>query len=190
MKGTIVSLVLLALELILCLVSPRWRLIDVNDSQICFKNFLVQFNTSSNHRYLHVGPLYSSRIVKGDNIPEHFTLNHAKTETALIITGIVLIIISAITLSSLELCSTKSFFNRYRIWFHLVNVILLTISLILLIVGFYSLQHTIQQPLNGGAALGFFLGILFIVMLATHSAIAFWTHNGYMCNTKNEKVIT
>jgi hypothetical protein len=191
MKGTIASLVLLALELTLCLVSTRWRSIDVNNSQICFKNLLAQFNTSStHHQYLHVGPLFSSRTAKINNVPQYFSTDHAKTETALFITGIILIVISAITLSSIEFCSNKSGFNRYRIWLYLVNVILLTISLILLMVGFYSLQHILKQPLNGAAALGFFIGILFIVMLATHSATKFWTQTRDICNTKIEKVPT
>jgi hypothetical protein len=191
MKGTIVSLLLLALELILCLVSPRWRSINVNDSQICLKNLLARFNTStSHHQYLHVGPLFSSRIVKVNNTPEHFPSDHAKDETALLITGVVIIIISAITLSVIEFCSSKPIFNRYRIWLHLINVILLTISLIILIVGFYSFQHILKQPLNGSAALGFFIGILFIVMLATHSATTFWNDARDMYNTKIEKVVT
>jgi hypothetical protein len=77
MKGTIASLLLLALELTLCLVSPRWRSINVNDSQICLKNLLARFNTStSHHQYLHVGPLFSSRIVKVNNTPEHFPSDH------------------------------------------------------------------------------------------------------------------
>ncbi|CAF1198004.1 unnamed protein product [Adineta steineri] len=175
MKGTITSLVLLALELTLCLISSHWRSIDVNDSEICFKNIFTQFNTSpTEHQYLHVGPIFSSRITKVDNFPEHFTSDHARMETGLLITGIVLIAISAITLSSVEFCSNKSFINRYRIWLHLLNVILLTMSLIILIVGFYLLQHTLKQPLNGAGAIGFFVGILFIVMLGTHSAIKFW----------------
>jgi len=191
MKATIVSLGLLALELTLCLVSPRWRLIDVNNSQTCFKNLLAKYNTTStHHQYLHVGPLFSSRIAKIDNIPQHFPSDHTRTETALLITGVVLIIISAVTLSSIEFCSNKSGFNRYRVWLHLINVILLTISLVLLIVGFYSLQHILKQPLNGTAALGFFIGILFIVMLATHSAITFWRYRVDMCNPKVEKVVT
>ncbi|CAF1222230.1 unnamed protein product [Rotaria sordida] len=188
MKGTIASLVLLALELTLCLISSRWRSVDVDDSQICFKNFFLRFNTSSTkHQYLHVGPLFSSRISKMDNIPEHFSSDHAKTEIILLIIGIVLIIISAINLSFIEFCSIKSIFNRYRIWFYLINVFLLTISLIILIIGFYSLQHMLKQPLNGTAALGFFIGILFIVMLATHSAITFWTHARDM---RTNKIVT
>jgi hypothetical protein len=189
MKGTIASLVLIALELILCLVSSRWGLIEVNNSQICFKPLLARYNISStHHQYLHVGPIFSSRVAKVDNTPHHFPSNHAATETALLITGIVLIIISAVTLSVIEFCSNKSGFNRHHIWLHLINVILLTISLILLIIGFYLLQHIFKQPLNGAAALGFFIGILFIVMLATHSAITFWTHYQEMYNRKIEKV--
>jgi magnesium-transporting ATPase (P-type) len=205
MKGTIASLIVLALELTLCLVSPQWRLIDVNNSQICFKNLLKKYDVSATHyEYLNIGPLFSSRIPKMDNIrqdlslritkmdnmPEHFSSNHTQTEKALLITGIVLIIISAITLSIIEFCSNKSRFDQYHIWLHLINVILLTISLILLIIGFYSLQHTLKHPLNGVAALGFFIGILFIVMLITHSAIMFWTHrNRDMYDTKIEKVV-
>ncbi|CAF3550110.1 unnamed protein product [Rotaria sp. Silwood1] len=188
MKGTIASLVLLALELTLCLISSRWHSVDVDDSQICFKNLFLRFNTSSSkHQSLHVGPLFSTHISKIDNAPEHFSSDHAKTEIALLITGIVLIIISAVCLSLIEFCSSKSIFNRYRIWFYLVNVLLLTMSLIILIVGFYSLQHILKQPLNGAAALGFFIGILFIVMLATHSAITFWTHAWDM---RTKKVVT
>lgn len=191
MKGTIASLALLALELTLCLISSRWRLIEVKDSQICFKNILTRYNTSStHHQYLHVGPLYSSRIPKTDAIPEHFSSIHTKTEIALFITGISLIVISAITLASIEFFTKKSGFYRYHIWLHLLNVILLTLSLILLIVGFYSLQHVLKQPLNGIGALGFFIGILFIVMLATHSAIIFWTHTRDMHTKEIEKVVT
>ena len=176
MKGTIATLVLVVLELTLCLVSPRWRLVDLNESQICVKNLLARFNTSSlNHRYLHVGPLFSSRIVRTDRAPEHFSSNHAKAETALLIGGIVLLVASAIALSSMEFCLDRSTYARCRLWLHLVNVILLAISLILLIVGFYLLQHLLKQPLNGGAAMGFFIGILFIVMLATHSGMEFWS---------------
>ncbi|CAF3371012.1 unnamed protein product [Rotaria socialis] len=189
MKGTIASLVLLALELTLCLVSSRWHSVEVNDTQICFKNLFVRFNTSSSkHQYLHVGPLYSSRLVKADNTFESSSTDHAKTETILIITGIGFIIISAITLSSIEFCLSKSFIDRYRIWFHLVNVILLIISLIILIVSFYSLQHMFKHSLNGVAALGFFIGILFMVALTTHSAITFWADIWHMRNKKIEKV--
>lgn len=191
MKGTIASLALLALELTLCLVSSRWQLFEVKDSQICFKNILTRYNTSStHHQYLHVGPLYSSRIPKTDTIPEHFSSAHTTTEIALFVTGIVLIIISAITLSSIEFCTKKSGFYRYHMWLHLLNVILLTISLILLIVGFYSLQHILKQPLNGVGALGFFIGILFIVMLGTHSGMTFWKETRDVCNKKLEKVVT
>jgi hypothetical protein len=186
MKGTIASLVLLALELTICLVSPNWRQVNVSDAQICFKPFLIQFNVEpSEHHQLHVGPLFSTRINRMDNIPEHFQSNHAQTATAFLIAGIVLIVVSAITLSAIQFCADKSMFHRYRRWLHLGNVILLTISLIVLIVGFYSLQHILQQPLNGRAALGFFIGILFIVALGTHSAMMFWS-----CTEKYEvKVI-
>lgn len=91
------------------------------------------------------------------------------------IAGIILIVMSAIILSAIQFCANKSKFHRYRRWLHLVNVILLTISLVVLVVGFYLLQHVLQQPLNGKAALGFFIGILFIVMLGTHSTIMFWS---------------
>ena len=189
MKGTISSLVLLALELILCLVSSRWGSIEVHDSQICFKNILMRTNTSSlRHEYLHVGPVYSTRISKVDKAPHHFFSDYAKPEIALLITGIALIIISAVILSSIEFCSSKTFFIRNRIWLHLINVILLTCSLVILIVGFYSLQHVLKQPLNGAAALGFFIGILFIVMIATHSAITVWNDAWNMHKTKIEKV--
>jgi hypothetical protein len=190
MKGTISSLVLLALELILCLISSRWGFIDITDSQICFKKLLTRFNTSSHHQYLHIGPLYSTRIIRAQNTPEHIPSDHAKPESALLITGIALIITSAVILSAIEFCSTKAIVNKYRDWLHFVNVILLTSSLVILIVGFYSLQHVLKQPLNGAAALGFFIGILFIVMLATHSAITFWTHIWNRHDTKIQKVVT
>lgn len=176
MKGTIASLVLLALELTFCLVSPSWRQVNVNDAQICFKPFLTQFNAvPSQHHELQVGPLFSSRITRVSNIPEHFQSNHAQMAAAFMIAGIILIVMSAIILSAIQFCANKSKFHRYRRWLHLVNVILLTISLVVLVVGFYLLQHVLQQPLNGKAALGFFIGILFIVMLGTHSAIMFWS---------------
>ncbi|CAF2993463.1 unnamed protein product [Rotaria sp. Silwood2] len=191
MKGTIASLVLLALELTICLISSRWHSVNVDDSEICFKNLFLRFNTSSSkHQYLHVGPLFSSHVSKMDDTPEYFSSDHAKTETVLLMTGIVLILISAISLSFIEFCSSKSVFNQYRIWFYLVNVLLLTISLIILIVGFYSLQHALKQSLNGAAALGFFIGILFIVMLATHSAITFWTYTSNMRTKKVETIVT
>jgi len=191
MKGTIASLVGLALELTICLVSSRWGFIEVNNSHICFKPLLSRYNTSTvHHQYLHAGPLFSTSVSKADNSPHHFSSDHAKTETALLITGIVLIIISAVTLSIIEFCSNKSGFNRHHIWLHLINVILLTMSLILLIVGFYLLQNIFKQPLNGAGALGFFIGILFIVVLATHSAIAFWSHYQNESNTNIKKVQT
>ncbi|UJR14213.1 hypothetical protein I4U23_001206 [Adineta vaga] len=190
MKGTIASLVLLALELTLCLVSSRWRSIDVNDGEICFKNIFTRFNTSPiEHQSLNVGPIFSSRVTKMDHIPEHFISNNTRTETSLLITGIIVIIISAITLSFVEFCSNKSIFNRYRVWLHLVNVILLIISLVILIVGFYFLQHRLKQPLNGAGALGFFIGILFIVMIGTHSAIAFWNQCRNTWEPNVEKVL-
>ncbi len=191
MKGTIASLVLLALELTLCLVSSRWGFIEVNNNHICFKPLLQQYTTNSvHHEYLHAGPLFSTRVSKGDNAPHHFPSDHAKTESALLITGIVLIITSAVTLSIIEFCSTKSIYNRRHIWLHLINVVLLTMSLILLVVGFYLLQHVLRQPLNGAAALGFFIGILFVVALATHSAIAFWSHYRNESELNIEKVLT
>jgi hypothetical protein len=148
MKGTIASLVLLALELTLCLVSSRWGFIEVNNSHICFKPLLQRYTASTtNHEYLH-----------------------------------------AVTLSIIEFCSNKSGYNHHHIWLHLINVILLTMSLILLIVGFYLLQHILKQPLNGAAALGFFIGILFVVVLATHSAITFWSHYQHESDIQIEKV--
>ncbi|CAF0738426.1 unnamed protein product [Adineta ricciae] len=190
MKGTIASLILVALELTLCLVSSRWRTVDVTDSEICFKNIFTRFNTSPvEHQALNVGPIFASRISKMDGTPEHFTSEHTRFETSLLIAGIVVIIVSAITLSFVEFCSNKTIFNRYRVWLHLVNVIFLTISLIILIVGFYSLQHRLKQPLNGAGAFGFFVGILFIVMLGTHSAIAFITQYRNTWEPNVEKVM-
>lgn len=191
MKGTIASLVLLALELTLCLVSSRWGFIEVNNSHICFKPLLQRYTASTtNHEYLHAGPLFSTLVSQADNTPHHISSNHAQTETALLITGIVLIITSAVTLSIIEFCSNKSGYNHHHIWLHLINVILLTMSLILLIVGFYLLQHILKQPLNGAAALGFFIGILFVVVLATHSAITFWSHYQHESDIQIEKVHT
>lgn len=191
MKGTIASLVLVAAELTICLISTKWGSVEVNDNEICFKNLFVRFNTSSaRHQNLHVGPLYASHTLKSDKSSEYFPSDHAKTETILIITGIGLIIFSAICLSSIEFCLKKSFVNQYRIWFHFANVIMLTISIVVLVVGFYLLQHVLKHPLNGIAALGFFIGILFLVMLATHSAITFWADIWQMREKQKEKVAT
>ena len=191
MKGTIIALITLALELTLCLLSSRWGLIDVNKTQICFKPLLNQYNISHHHHQnLHAGPLFSTSISRKDPTPSHFSSDHAKTECILLITGIGLIILSAIILSTIEFCLKKSQSNRYHLWLHLLNVFFLTASLILLIIGFHLLQHIIKQPLNGAAALGFFLGILIIVILATHSAMTFWLHYQNDSHLTNEKVIT
>ena len=191
MKGTIASLALLALELTICLLSSRWHFIDVNNNQICFKPFLSRYNTSAaQHKYLHVGPIYSTHVSKVDNTPHHFTSNHTTMESSFLITGVVLIIVSAVTLSLIEFCSDKSGFKRYHMWLHLINVILLTLSLILLIVGFYFLQYMLKQPLNDAGALGFFIGILFIVMLATHSGISFWRDYQETYEHQIQKVVT
>ena len=191
MKGTIISLFTIALELTLCLLSSRWGLIDVNKTQICFKPLLNQYNISPHHhQHLYTGPLFSTSISRKDPLPSHFPSDHAKTECILLMTGIGLIVLSAIVLSSIEFCLKKSLSNRSHLWLHLLNVFLLTASLILLIIGFHLLQHIFKQPLNGAAALGFFLGILFIVILATHSAITFWSHYQHLSHPTIEKVIT
>jgi hypothetical protein len=190
MKGIITSLSLLALELTLCLVSPHWRSIDVTDAQICFKPLLARFNTSSmHHQYLHIGPLFSSRIVRIDNTPQHFPSKHARMETALFVSGVAAILISAIILSVIEFCTSRKSLHRCRRWFYLINVILLMVSLVTISFGYYSLEHHLQQPMNGTAALGFYIGILFIVVLGTHSAITFWTHPEDMWNVNMEKMI-
>lgn len=190
MKGTIISLITLALELTLCLLSSRWGLIDVNKTQICFKPLLNQYNISPHHhQHLHAGPLFSTSISRKDPIPSHFSSDHARLECILLMIGIALIVLSAIILSTIEFCLKKSQTNRYHLWLHLLNVFLLTASLILLIIGFHLLQHIVKQPLNGAAALGFFLGILFIVILATHSAMTFWSDYQKSSQTIHEKVI-
>ena len=190
MKATIVSLLMLGLELTICLISPDWRVFNVQQSEYCFKPFLSRFNVSSlNHNTLHVGPLFSARFVKTITTPEHFTLNHAKFETSLLIAGIVLIITSAVILSIIECFDHQPVIARSRPWFHLANAIILTISLIVLVVGFYSLQHALHHAVNGAAAIGFFIGILFVVMLITHSGISFWLYIQSHSNDDSKKVI-
>lgn len=177
MKGIIGALALLAIELTTCLLSSRWHFIDVNNSQICFKPFLQKYQTNvRHHQFLNVGPIYSTRTNRFDRVPHHFMSNHGTIELPLLIAGVALIFTAAIALSIVEFCAKKFGYKRYHMWLHLINVTLLTISLILLIVGFYLLQHFTQQPLNGAAALGFFIGILFIVVLVTFSGREFWTY--------------
>lgn len=176
MKRTIASLALLALELTLCFISSKWGMINVKDSEICFKPLLARMNvSSSHHRYLQMGPMMSARFRHNEVLPEHFSHWQTQLETALLIGGIAIIVATATILCSLQCCLPTPTMERYRPWLHLINMLFLTISLIVLITGFYLLQHAMKQPLNGAAALGFFIGILFIVILATHSAIRFWT---------------
>lgn len=175
MKRTIASLAFLALELTLCFVSSKWGVIEVKDAEICFKPFLRQMNISTHHhRQFQMGPMLSARFPHDHPLPEHFAHQQTKLETALLISGIVLIVLSAVVLASLQYFLPTKSMERYRPWLHLINMIFLTISFIVLICGFYLFQHAFKQPLNGAAAFGFLVGILFIVILATHSAIRFW----------------
>ena len=175
MKRTIVSLAFLALELSLCFISSKWGVIEVKDAEICFKPLLQRHNvSSSHHRQLQLGPILSARFRHDDSLPEHFAQRQTTLETALLISGIAFIVISALVLASLQCFLPRKSMEHYRPWLHLINMIFLTISLVVLISGFYLLQHAFHHPLNGAAALGFFVGILFIVILATHSAIRFW----------------
>lgn len=190
MKSIILSLIVLSLELTICLISPQWRLLDVQNSEICFKPFLNRFNaTSLQHNALHIGPLFSSRLMKMDNSVEHFGLNHSKVETALLISGIALIFMCAALLSVVECFGAFSLVKTYRHWFYFGNAVILTVSLLIMLTGFYKLQHNLQQPMNGSAAFGFLIGILFVVMLITHSILSFWMNITNSNRVKTEKIL-
>ncbi|CAF0833662.1 unnamed protein product [Adineta ricciae] len=158
--------------LVICFVSPSWRTIETGDAKMIshfhspfrYDTSLYNCNHANKTFKLYIGPLWrclSTKINgKQSSSPHGCSINDESFDYVLILIGIG----SFVLFTLISICIQSGCFTNSMTIVRLCTSFTLELAALSLLYGLFHVQKVIG-PLHGWASIGFFLGIICIIII-------------------------